>query len=103
MKRTSIFLALGLLACIGCATPPEVKQALVAKDQAYAENARLMNIHRELLVAVDTRYWHWYRYAKKLALLNQALKWATTDPRMSRSPLKYSERLPWLSHAAFFV
>ena len=24
-------------------------------------------------------------------------------PRMSRSPLKYSERLPWLSHAAFFV
>ena len=23
--------------------------------------------------------------------------------RMSRSPLKFLERLPWLSHAAFFV
>ena len=80
MKLAPILVALGLLASIGCTTPPEVKQALVAKDQAYAENARLMNIHRELLVAVDTRYWHWYRYAKKLALLNQALKWATTDP-----------------------
>ena len=46
MKLAPILVALGLLASIGCATPPEVKQALVAKDQAYAENARLMNIHR---------------------------------------------------------
>ena len=28
--------------CVGCATPPEVKQALIAKDQAYVENERLM-------------------------------------------------------------
>jgi hypothetical protein len=63
-----------------CTTPPEIKQAVVAKDVAYAENARLMNIHRELLVSIDTRYWYWYRYAKKLALLDQAMKWATTDP-----------------------
>jgi hypothetical protein len=47
---------------------------------SYAENARLMHIHRELLESVDTRYWYWYRYAKKLALLDNALKWATTDP-----------------------
>ena len=74
----SVGLSVGSL--VGCATPPEIKQALVAKDRAYADNARLMDIHRELLVSIDTRYWHWYRYAKKLALLNQALKWATTDP-----------------------
>ncbi|HSL02469.1 MAG TPA: hypothetical protein VK901_02885 [Nitrospiraceae bacterium] len=88
MKIIPIFAALGLLVCIGCATPPEVKQALVAKDQAYAENARLMNIHRELLVAVDTRYWHWYRYAKKLALLNSGLKWATTDPEVPENAVE---------------
>lgn len=63
-----------------CTTPPEIKQAVVAKDVAYAENARLMTIHRELLESIDTRYWYWYRYAKKLALLDQAMKWATTDP-----------------------
>jgi hypothetical protein len=27
----------------------------------------------------------------------------TFSARMSRSPLKFLERLPWLSHAAFFV
>ncbi len=64
----------------GCTTPPEIKQAVAAKEVAYAENARLMTIHRELLESIDTRYWYWYRHAKKLALLNQALKWATTDP-----------------------
>lgn len=73
-----------------CTTPPEIKQALVAKDLAYGENARLMNIHRELLVNIDTRYWYWYRYAKKLALLDNALKWATTDPD---PPEKLVERL----------
>jgi hypothetical protein len=79
MKLAWIALTL-LVLPLGCATPPEVKQALVAKDAAYAENARLMNIHRELLVNLDERYWHWYRYAKKLSALDNALKWATTDP-----------------------
>lgn len=73
-------LLLLLLIVPGCTTPPEIKQAVVAKDVAYAENARLMTIHRELLESIDTRYWYWYRYAKKLALLDQAVKWATTDP-----------------------
>jgi hypothetical protein len=73
-------LLLLLLLATGCTTPPEIKQALIAKDQAYANNARLMEIHRGLLVNIDTRYWYWYRYAKKLALLNAALKWTTTYP-----------------------
>ena len=47
MKFPHILIVLGLLVCIGCATPPEVKQALVAKDQAYAENERLMQQYRE--------------------------------------------------------
>lgn len=75
----SVLVALTLM-CVGCATPPEVKQALIAKDQAYAENARLMDIHRELLLNIDQRYSYWYQYTKQLALLNLALKWATTDP-----------------------
>lgn len=65
---------------IGCTTPPEIKEALVTKDLAYVENARLMNIHRELLVTVDERFWHWYRYAKQVALLDEALKWTADDP-----------------------
>jgi hypothetical protein len=39
-----------------------------------------MDIHRELLESLDTRYWYWYRYARKLSALDNALKWATTDP-----------------------
>ena len=33
---------------------------------------------------------------------NRAGSWVAAG-RLSISPLKYSERLPWLSHAAFFV
>ena len=80
MKAAHTVLVALTLMCIGCATPPEVKQALIAKDQAYAENARLMELHRELLVNIDERYRYWYQYTKQLALLNLALKWATTDP-----------------------
>lgn len=80
MKAAHTVLVALSVVCIGCATPPEVKQALIAKDQAYAENARLMDLHRELLVNIDQRYTHWYQYTKQQALLNIALKWATTDP-----------------------
>ena len=44
-----------LLLCMilpACTTPPEIKQAVVAKDVAYAENARLMTIHREFLESI---------------------------------------------------
>ena len=49
MKLAPIFIALALLVFVGCATPPEIKQALVAKDQAYVENERLMQQYRELV------------------------------------------------------
>ncbi len=62
--------ALILLLSLGCATPPEVKQALAAKDQAYAENERLMQQYRELVSNITTRH------------LNLALQWATTNPKL---------------------
>ena len=34
-----------------CTTPPEIKQALVAKDQAYAQNEQLMEQQRAFLVS----------------------------------------------------
>ena len=80
MKTAHTVLVAVTILCVGCTTPPEVKQALIAKDQAYAENARLMDMHRQLLEMIDQRYAYWYQYTKQLALLNLALKWATTDP-----------------------
>jgi hypothetical protein len=72
----------GLLLCLlsGCATPPEVKQALVSKDQAYQQNAQLMEQYRELLENVNTRFAHWQRLIETRLKLSLALKWATTDP-----------------------
>ena len=80
MKTAHTVLVALTILCVGCTTPPEVKQALIAKDQTYAENARLMDMHRQLLEMIDQRYAYWYQYTKQLALLNLALKWATTDP-----------------------
>lgn len=80
MKTAHTVLVAVTILCVGCTTPPEVKQALIAKDQTYAENARLMDMHRQLLEMIDQRYAYWYQYTKQLALLNLALKWATTDP-----------------------
>ena len=48
MKAAQVLVALSLV-CLGCSTPPEVKQALIAKDQGYAENQRLMEQYRELV------------------------------------------------------
>ncbi|MEX5214712.1 MAG: hypothetical protein NW703_11160 [Nitrospiraceae bacterium] len=81
MTPTRLFTAgllLGLLS--GCATPPEVKQALVAKDQAYQENARLMEQYRELLENVNHRFASWHQLIETRLKLSLALKWATTDP-----------------------
>ena len=38
-----------------CTTPPEVKQALAAKDQAYLENEQLMRQYRELVGNINSR------------------------------------------------
>ena len=59
----TIIVALSLV-CIGCTTPPEVKQALIAKDQAYVENERLMEQYRELVSHVTQRHQQWYRYVQ---------------------------------------
>ncbi len=84
MKAThTMIVALGLLLCIGCATPPEVKQALIAKDRAYAENERLMHQYRELVSNVTKRHHQWSRYVYTRLLLDQALLWATTNPKVT--------------------
>ena len=62
MKLAHILVVLSVLLSVGCVTPPEVKQALVTKDQAYAENERLMQEYRELVSSVTARHQHWYRY-----------------------------------------
>jgi len=49
MKSAHTLLVAPSLVCIGCTTPPEVKQALIDKDQAYAKNERLMQQYRELV------------------------------------------------------
>jgi hypothetical protein len=64
-----------------CTTPPEIKQALVAKDQAYAENEQLMQQYRELVSNITTRHQQWYRFVQTRLKLDLALQWATTNPR----------------------
>ncbi len=64
-----------------CTTPPEIKQALVAKDQAYAENNQLMQQYRELVSNITTRHQQWYRFVQTRLKLDLALQWATTNPR----------------------
>lgn len=69
-----------------CATPPEVKQALVAKDQAYVENEQLMQQYRELVSQITTRHQQWFRYVLTRLKLDLALQWATTNPRRNDVP-----------------
>jgi len=83
MKAAHIIIVALSLVCIGCATPPEVKQALIDKDQAYVENQRLMEQYRELVNNVTQRHQHWYRYVQTRLKLNLALQWATTNPKLT--------------------
>ncbi|MFZ3012605.1 MAG: hypothetical protein WA045_02755, partial [Nitrospira sp.] len=82
MKAAHVVVALSLV-CLGCTTPPEVKQALIAKDQGYAENQRLMQQYRELVSQVTQRHQQWYRYLQTRLKLNLALQWATTNPTVT--------------------
>lgn len=82
MKAAHVVVALSLV-CLGCTTPPEVKQALIAKDQGYAENQRLMQQYRELVSQVIQRHQQWYRYLQTRLKLNLALQWATTNPTVT--------------------
>ncbi len=83
MKAAHIVIVALSLVCLGCATPPEVKQALVAKDQAYAESQRLMEQYRELVSHVTERHQQWYRHVQTRLKLNLALQWATTNPKLA--------------------
>ena len=66
----------------GCVTPPEVKQALAAKDQAYTDNLALVRQYQTLVENINERQLHWSRYLKSRELLDLVLKWATTNPSM---------------------
>jgi hypothetical protein len=76
-----------LMACMltGCATPPTVKEALVSVDQAYVDNAKLIDQYQVLVSQINERYEKWFRVVKNRALLGLALNWATTDPVANES------------------
>ena len=86
-SRTSA-IAILLAVVAGCATPPEIKEALRAKDHAYSDNAQLMDQYRQLLQNVDTRFEYWQRLIETRLKLSLALKWATTDPGAKDPPAK---------------
>ena len=70
----------------GCTTPPEIKQALNAKDQAYVENQRLMSQYRQLVQNINERHRTWYRFVQTRLKLDLAVQWATTDPKVAAVP-----------------
>jgi hypothetical protein len=70
----------------GCVTPPEIKQALNAKDQAYLENQRLMSEYRQLVQNINARHRTWYRFVQTRLKLDLAVQWATTDPKVAAVP-----------------
>ena len=69
-----------------CTTPPEIKQALVAKDQAYAQNEQLMEQYRELVGNITTRHLQWYRFVQTRLKMDLALQWATANPTRTDVP-----------------
>ena len=69
-----------------CTTPPEIKQDLVAKDQAYAQNEQLMEQYRELVGNITTRHLQWYRFVQTRLKMDLALQWATTNPTRTDVP-----------------
>jgi len=84
MLRIASLLIFASLAA--CSTPPEIKQALAAKDQAYTENEQLMQQYRELVTNTNSRHQQWYRYVQTRLKLDLALQWATTNPRLTDVP-----------------
>lgn len=84
MKSLVALLLLALT--IGCTTPPEIKQALSAKDQAYLENQRLMSQYRQLVNNINERHRTWYRFVQTRLKFDLAVQWATTDPKVADVP-----------------
>ncbi len=86
MRMLRIAGVLVFVSLAACTTPPEIKQALAAKDQAYTENEQLMQQYRELVSNITTRHLQWYRYVQTRLKLDLALQWATTNPRRAEVP-----------------
>ena len=86
MRMLRILSLLIVTSFAACTTPPEIKQALGAKDQAYAENEQLMQQYQELVSHITTRHQQWYRYVQTRLKLNLALQWATTNPTLTGIP-----------------
>lgn len=66
---------------VGCATPPEIKQAVVSLDDGYAENIKLMTQFGDLTEQNALRFKNWTLYIQNRAYLDMALLWVTTDPK----------------------
>jgi hypothetical protein len=68
------------LCCLpACVTPPEVKQALAAKEQAYNDNAALMQQYEMLVRNINDRTLYWSRFLKTREYLDLVLKLATAE------------------------
>jgi hypothetical protein len=69
-----------LLCCLpACVTPPEVKQALAAKEQAYNDNVALMQQYETLVRNINERTLYWSRFLKTREYLDLVLKLATAE------------------------
>ncbi len=86
MRMLRIAGVMVLASLAACSTPPEIKQALATKGQAYTENEQLMQQYRELVSNITTRHLQWYRYVQTRLKLDLALQWATTNPRLADAP-----------------
>jgi len=85
MRDSSFSMVVVVAVLTGCATPPPVKESVISMDQGYADNMRMMQQYRELVVQVNARYEYWFKYVNSRAKLNSALIWATTDPAAQKT------------------
>lgn len=79
IRRCLSFTALFLFAFAGCATPPEVKQALVDMDEGYVENLQMVQQYRQLVNNIHERHRYWFQYTRQRLLLDLALRSMTQD------------------------
>lgn len=96
-----------VLCCLaGCATPANVKQALVAKDEAYKQNAELMRQYARLADSYEERARVWFVHTQTRLKLLSAISWITSTPQAPPKPpdmssQKWQELLAhrWNAHA----
>jgi hypothetical protein len=65
----------------GCATPPEVKQAVANEDAAYSNNLKLMQQYQHIEQQIESRRQLWYQYVETRDKFNLALEWIVSDPQ----------------------